>query len=174
MNRPDRIIRRSLLLVAVTAAWLGASSRSSGGGRNAALLEPYLQSFPSASGAEIVKLDARLPRSTRLIRIVNGGELLGYGVEQKVTSRSGKFSLRVALSPAGTVTDVQVPDYPHDRGRKVRKPTFLEQFQGFSYGDPMKLGDQVDGVSGATSSATAVTGGVRKALIIVHRHTSSK
>lgn len=173
MSRPGRIMRRSLFLVAVAAAWLTAVPRSSGGGKEAALLEPYLQSFPTASGAEIVKLDARLPRSTRLIRIVNGGELLGYGVEQKVSSRSGKFNLRVALSPDGTITDVQVPGYPHNRGRKVRKPTFLEQFRGFSYGDPLKLGDQVDGVSGATSSATAVTGGVRKALIIVHRHISS-
>lgn len=173
MKRPGRIQCRSLIRAAVFTAWIAASSGAFGGGREEALLKPFMQSFPTASRAVTVEPDFRMPRSSQMVEIHNGELLLGYGVTLKVTSRSGNFRMLVAVSPEAAVLDVQVPNYPHTRGRGVRKQSFLEQFAGFSYGEPLRLEEQVDGVSGATSSATAVTAGVRQALIIVHRYVGS-
>ena len=113
---------------------------------------------------------SRLSSAPRIVEVRNGDVLLGFGVELKVKSRSGPFRMLVSVSPDEAVIDVQIPKYPHRRGRAVKKQTFLDQFNGVSYGEPLKLGEQVDGVSGATSSATALTGGVRQALLLVHRY----
>jgi hypothetical protein len=104
------------------------------------------------------------------VEVRNGDVLLGFGVELKVKSRSGPFRMLVSVSPAETVIDVQIPKYPHRRGRAVKKQTFLDQFKGAAYGDPLRLGEEIDGVSGATSSSTALTEGVRQALLLVHRY----
>lgn len=145
---------------------------SMGGGQDTALLKDFREVFPSAArGRILVPGSSRFPQ---MMEVWNGENLLGYGVDLKVMSRSGQFRVLVAVSPEEKVMDVLIPDYPHKRGRAVRKPSFLSQFKGFSYGEPLKLGEQVDGVSGATSSASAVTGGVRKALILVHRHNSGR
>jgi hypothetical protein len=154
--------------------WVAFAPCSSVDGGDAVPLKPYLESFPSASRAEAVALDPRRYQSAQMVEIYKGEELLGYGVTLNVTSRSGKFSMQVAVSEDNAVIDVKVPDYPHARGRAVRKSRFLRQFKGCAYGEPLKLGEQIDGVSGATSSATAVTGGVRRALIMVHRHIGRK
>ena len=159
--------------VAILGAWVMAAAGVAGGGKSA-LLKSWAESFPSASRAENVALDPRLHRSAQMVEIYKDEELLGYGVTLDVTSRSGNFHIRVAVSPERTVLEVNVPDYPHTRGRAVRKQFFLDQFRGFSYGEPLRLGEHIDGVSGATSSATAVTGGVRQALIMVQRHTNRK
>ena len=100
----------------------------------------------------------------------DGEILLGYGVSLKVVSRSGPFHILVAISPKETVMSVKIPKYPHRRGRAVKKQTFLDQFNGAAYGETLRLGEEIDGVSGATSSATALTGGVRQALHLVHRY----
>ncbi len=129
--------------------------------------------FPASKGWKNLSPESRSSRDPQLVEVRNGDILLGYGVALYAASRSGPFRIVVAVAPDETVMAVKIPKYPHRRGRKVRKKTFLEQFKGVSYGEPLKLGEQVDGVSGATSSANALTRGVRQALLLVHRHHQS-
>jgi hypothetical protein len=156
----------------VTAGLLALSGmvQAAAGVSEAALPSDLEAVFPGASGIRRLSPKSHFSRAPEVLEVRQGETLLGYSVSLKVASRSGPFRMLVAVSPEETVMDVQVPKYPHRRGRAVRKQSFLDQFRGFAYGAPLKLGDQVDGVSGATSSATAVTGGVRQALILVHRY----
>ena len=53
-------------------------------------------------------------------------------------------------------------------GNHVEKPSnrWLDQFRGKSLSPRLRLGDELDGITGATYSANAVTGAVRRALAI--------
>ncbi len=126
--------------------------------------------FPVATRWKNLSMEPRSSRNPRLLEVWNGSVLLGYGVAMYPASRSGSFRIVVAIAPDETVMSVKIPNYPHRRGRKVRKAIFLSQFNGVAYGAPLKLGEQIDGVSGATSSATAITRSVRQALLLVHQH----
>ncbi len=126
--------------------------------------------FPASNGWKNLSLESRSSRAPQLVEVRNGDALLGYGVSLYPASKSGPFRIVVAIAPDETVMSVRIPNYPHRQGRKVRKKSFLSQFNGVSYGVPLKLGEQVDGVSGATSSATALTRSVRRALLLVHQH----
>jgi Na+-translocating ferredoxin:NAD+ oxidoreductase RnfG subunit len=152
---------------------LAGASLSLAGGVDPALQSAFMEIFPTASVAKNIAPESRSSRAPQVLELRNGETLLGYGVSLKVVSRSGAFRILVAISPEETVKGVKVPKYPHRRGRAVKRQTFLDQFNGVAYGAPLKLGEQVDGVSGATSSATALTGGVRQALILVHRYRKS-
>lgn len=152
------------------AFWLAGALLSLGGGNDPALPDALRDVFPGASDVAMLSPKSRFSRAPEVLEVRNSEALLGYGVSLEVASRSGPFRIWVAVSPGETVMAVKIPKYPHRRGRGVRKKTFLEQFRGVSYGEPLKLGEQIDGVSGATSSGTAITDGVRQALILVHRY----
>ena len=166
-----RTLRRSLMIfTAGLFFWQGGASCCMGGGKDSALQKAFSDVFPEASELTILTPNTRFSRVPRVVEMRNGENLLGYAVELKVVSRSGPFLIQVAVSADETVLDVQIPKYPHQRGRGVKKSVFLEQFKGVSYGEPLKVGEQIDAVSGATSSGTAVTTGVRQALLLVHKY----
>ena len=170
MKRSGKL-RRSVLAPAMgLTLWLAGASLSLGNGVDPALQGEFQEVFPTATHAENLSTKSRSSRDPQVLELRNGDSLQGYGVAIYVVSRSGPFRILVSISPDETVMDVKIPKYPHRRGRAVKKQTFLDQFNGVSYGEPLTLGEQVDGVSGATSSATALTGGVRQALLLVHRY----
>jgi hypothetical protein len=168
--RRSGIHLRSVRLAAAGLLALSGMIQTVEGVSDAALPSDLEAVFPGASGIRRLSPKSHFSRGPEVLEIRQGETLLGYSVSLKVVSRSGPFRMLVAVSPEERVMDVQIPKYPHRRGRAVRKQSFLDQFKGVSYGTPLVLGEQVDGVSGATSSATAVTGGVRQALLLVHRH----
>jgi hypothetical protein len=171
LMKRKRTMRRSVMMCAVGFSfWLGSASWCMGGGKDSALQKTFKEVFPDASGVTMLSPQKRFSRGPRVAEIRNGENLLGYGVELEVVSRSGPFLIQVAVSLEETVLDVQIPKYPHQRGRGVKKTVFLEQFKGVSYGEPLNVGEQIDAVSGATSSGTAVTTGVRQALLLVHKY----
>ena len=151
--------------------WICGASAAFAGGTGTVLLKAFGKTCPG--GAVTVQVTPG-PHTPRISEVRKDGVLIGYIVDLKVKSRSGYFRLLVAVSPQKKVLQVQVPDYPHRRGRAVRNTSFLDQFKGAAYGKPLRLGKEVDGVSGATSSANAVTGGVRQALIRVNRHSMGR
>ncbi|MHC4789701.1 MAG: FMN-binding protein, partial [Planctomycetota bacterium] len=85
---------------------------------------------------------------------------LGYAVEERVTSRSGPFTILVLISPQLRVVRVQVLSYLGERGGEVRSAAFTRQFEGMGIEDPIRVGHDVDAITGATLSSRAVAGGV--------------
>lgn len=161
---------RDMLKGLVFLIGLAGASLSWGNEADPALQAVLTKVFPASKDWKNLSPKADSSRAPQVVEVRNGEVLLGYGVSLYPASKSGPFRIVVAISPDETVMAVKIPNYPHRRGRKVRRKSFLKQFNGVSYGEPLKLGGQVDGVSGATSSATALTRSVRQALYLVHRH----
>jgi hypothetical protein len=94
-----------------------------------------------------------------------GDELLGYAVIDTHTVRTLPETIMVVLSAAGEVRRVEIlafyepPEYsPPER--------WARQFPGRRLDDELKLGAGIQGITGATLSATAMTASVRRVLAL--------
>ena len=57
--------------------------------------------------------------------------------------------------------------YREPRGDEVRDPRFRKQFEGKTAQDPLRLGRDIDAVSGATVSSASLATGVHRAAVLV-------
>ena len=111
---------------------------------------------------------------TNVYAITDGGAEAGYAVQLDVSGSQSTISMVVGLDTEGTVTGVSVIKSGETSGigDKVtgNKPLpsgvgVLDQFQGKSAADqPLKVGGNVDAISGATVSSKGITNGVNGAL----------
>ena len=104
------------------------------------------------------------PDEAEISEIKSDSELLGYRVESKVVSRSGPFKIRVLLDTQLYVKQATVVSYPWKRGRDVCKRTFTDQFKGKGPDDPIRLGKDIDAITGATISSRVMAQGVRDTI----------
>lgn len=95
----------------------------------------------------------------------HGDELLGYAIIDTHNVRTLPETMMVVLSPSGELRRVEIlafyepPEYtPTER--------WVRQFDGRRLDDDLKLGASVQGITGATLSATAMTAGVRRVLAL--------
>jgi len=92
-----------------------------------------------------------------------GVVVLSTDLAPEVRGFNGHVPVAVALDMSGRVVGAQVLPSGETPGyvRKIYAPEFAAQFVGKLYSEPMSLGRGVDGVTGATVTASAVTEGVR-------------
>ena len=164
---------RILALVAVLA--LGGQALAEG----LYLSEPQLAErlFPEGKGlaASTVSLtDAEADRVALLF---------GYRLEQKsfrllaageagtifvldVMGQNAPITFGVGVTRDGVVRGVELVAYRESRGEEIRAPRFLRQLTGKRLTDPLKLGKDVDAITGATISSRSATLATRKALAL--------
>ena len=125
--------------------------------------------FPAATkvtkidNVEATRFAGRLGKPE--ISRVDGPEgLLGYSADAEVKSRSGPFGIRVLLDKQLFVRRAMVLRYPGKRGGDVRKRAFTYQFTGKGPDDAIKVGNDIDAMTGATLSSKAMAGGVRDSI----------
>jgi FMN-binding domain len=117
---------------------------------------------------QTIEKRARAPVESQLWTVYigwHGDEILGYAVIDTHVVRTLPETVMVVLTPAGEVRRAEVlafyepPEYaPTERWTK--------QFDGRHLDDDLKLGAGIQGITGATLSATAMTAGVRRALAL--------
>lgn len=81
----------------------------------------------------------------------------------------GKFGLinyAVILSTAGEISGVEIFIYRESRGYEVRNKPWCAQLLGKSANSVLRVGDDINNVSGATLSYTHLTGGVRRIVVM--------
>jgi Na+-translocating ferredoxin:NAD+ oxidoreductase RnfG subunit len=63
--------------------------------------------------------------------------------------------------------------YTAERGADIQMPKFTRQFTGKGPKDPIRVGKDIDAITGATLSAKAMSGGVRDAIRLVRELAAS-
>ena len=93
------------------------------------------------------------------------GEIVGYVAAGEAPGYGGPVELLVGTDPAGNIVGVHFVSQHESPGffRLLQSNDFLAQFVGRTSGDPLRLGQDLDAVSGATLSAEGVAGAVRAA-----------
>jgi len=90
----------------------------------------------------------------------------GYFFVDAVIGKHDLITYAVALGLDGKVRQVEILEYREAYGGEVRNPRWRKQFAGKQHGDALHLGQDIQGISGATLSCEHVTDGIRRLLAI--------
>jgi len=97
----------------------------------------------------------------------SGDMLLGYVVTDAVIGKFQLINYAVAFGTDGAIRDVEILSYREEHGSEVRTREWRKQFEGKTNAAPLQLGEDIQGISGATMSCTHVTEGIRRLAIYV-------
>ncbi|MGD8537200.1 MAG: 4Fe-4S binding protein [Candidatus Aminicenantes bacterium] len=157
-RKNNRRLERFLAVVAlgiVAVAWIIGSFREE------ADLVPHLkQALPQASRFEVINLGTYKAWGSQA-----EDSLLGYVTTGKAQGYGGDMKVAVAVSPEGVILGLAVVEQKETSAflRRVFRSSLLDSLRGKFYSDPLALGNDVDGVTGATFSCRAITDSVRSA-----------
>jgi hypothetical protein len=115
-----------------------------------------------------VEQRARAPLESQLWTIHvgwKGGEVLGYAVIDSHIVRTLPETFMVVIDSKGVLRRVDVLAF-HEPPEYLPTTRWIEQFPGRGLDDDLKLGAGIQGITGATLSAHAMTAGVRRALAL--------
>jgi hypothetical protein len=182
-RRPTRVPGHAPRRAALVAGLLLLGSASGSGARVFhSRQEALVLAFPGADRVEArtfvlddaqtraVEALARLPVETRLVTWHTGyagGRVLGHAWIDVHTVRTHPEALLVLLSPEGEVRRVLLLAF-HEPEEYLPPERWLRGFEGRRLDEDLRLGRDVDGISGATLTSRAVTASVRRALAL-HR-----
>jgi len=91
---------------------------------------------------------------------------IGWFVVDEVIGKHEYITYATAIDLQGNVIDIVVMSYRETHGGEVREHSWLKQFVGKSLVNPIKLGKDIDNISGATLSCRNITDGIRRLLVI--------
>ncbi|MEE8410178.1 MAG: FMN-binding protein [Myxococcota bacterium] len=102
-----------------------------------------------------------------------GDRIDGYAVIDEEIGQHLPITFAVALAPDGSVRRTEVMAYHEAYGSDIRQERFRAQFVGKRVGDPVRVGRDIQAVSGATISSRSMAVAVRRAaaLVMVLRET---
>jgi len=97
----------------------------------------------------------------------HAGTALGYVVIDAVIGKFELITYAVGLDLDGGVRQLEVLSYRESHGHEVRLPAWRRQFVGKNAASPLRVGDDIANISGATLSCQHVTDGVRRIVAVV-------
>ena len=102
------------------------------------------------------------------VRLARKGEaLLGYVVVDEVIGKFELISYAVAVGTDGAVRALEILSYRESHGHEIRLPAWRRQFVGKRAGAPVRVGEDIANISGATLSCSHVADGVRRVLTVL-------
>lgn len=98
-------------------------------------------------------------------RGLKDGQTVGYVAQSTVSGYGGKIDIVAGMDLNGKLTGISVGAAKFSEtaglGDRAKEPAFTDQFKGLAL--PVALGENVDALSGATITSTAVVLGVNQA-----------
>ena len=92
---------------------------------------------------------------------VSGG---GWFIADQVVGKHEFIPFALALDDKGAVKSVEILEYRETYGDQVRNEAWRAQFVGKTHAAPLKLGGDIQNISGATLSSRHITDGVKRLL----------
>ena len=131
-------------------------------------VEPVtLQVTPADQRRARAELGGRVPNEAYTwYRATADGETVGWCLFDDQLGQPEPITFGVQLDPAGTLVRIEVVTYREDRGAEIRSRRFRRQFEGKGASDPIKLGSDIQAVSGATYSSRSATVVARRAVFL--------
>lgn len=113
------------------------------------------------------KLGTRLARNTWSFYVARSGKKIdGYALIDNEVGKTEPITFLTAISPEGTVKVVEVLVYRESHGSEVHEKRFLKQYDNKSARDPVRTGQDIKHVTGATLSSRAMSLGIKRALLL--------
>lgn len=96
-----------------------------------------------------------------------GSRLLGVVVDDAVVGKFELIGYAVGIAADGTLRPIEILSYRESHGHEVRLPAWRKQFAGKTSAAPLRVGEDIANISGATLSCQHVTDGVRRIAAVV-------
>ena len=96
-----------------------------------------------------------------------GGAIQGYVVVDEVIGKFERITYAVGMHADGSMRQIEILSYRESHGGEIRMSAWRKQFVGKTAASPLKVGDDIANISGATLSCTHVTDGVRRDVILL-------
>jgi Na+-translocating ferredoxin:NAD+ oxidoreductase RnfG subunit len=123
------------------------------------------------TAAQAAQVEARagspLPR-----RVVNaylgrrGGRIVGYAFVDDVIGKTEPITYMVTVTPDATVERLDLLVFRETHGYEIERASWRDRFRGLRLGAGLRVGREIDKITGATLSCRAVTDGVRRLLAL--------
>jgi Na+-translocating ferredoxin:NAD+ oxidoreductase RnfG subunit len=117
-----------------------------------------IRAIEAASGQK------ELLRGQEIWRATQDGKLRGFFIVDYVIGKHLVIDYAVALSPEGTVKQIEILNYRESYGGEIRNSDWRKQFVGKTPSSRFALNNGITNISGATLSCRHVTDGVRRIL----------
>ncbi len=98
-----------------------------------------------------------------IFRLLDGQDLVGYCLIDKAKSKFDLFDFMVIFDTEGNILRPSVLVYREDYGGEICSKRWLRQFIGLDAESEMRLGLDVQNISGATMSCEAASRGFKNA-----------
>ncbi len=113
------------------------------------------------------KLGSKLEKKEWTVYVARTGRKIdGYALIDHEMGKSEPITFLTAITPEGEVKAVEVLVYRESIGSEVHEGRFVKQYRGKKASDPIRVGQDIANISGATISSRAVTRGVKRALLL--------
>jgi Na+-translocating ferredoxin:NAD+ oxidoreductase RnfG subunit len=111
-----------------------------------------------------VQVDSLKVDSSTVLRISQGGTLLGFARVGNVKGKDQPITYLVAIDPKDALKDIDILVYREPYGGEVAYEPWRKQFRGKTPAAPLEIGKDIRNISGATISSHSVTRAVRQSL----------
>ncbi len=115
----------------------------------------------------LAKTEARSASWKLLHALDAGGRYLGTVVVDQVIGKYELITYAVGVDTTGHVRGIEILSYRESHGSEIRLPAWRGQFTGKTAAAPLKTGDDIALISGATLSCSHVTDGVRRIVVLL-------
>jgi hypothetical protein len=116
----------------------------------------------SAADIAAIERDSGVRVYAGALRVWKGDD--GYFFVDAVIGKHDLITYAVALTLDGKVRQTEILEYREAYGGEVRNAHWRAQFTGRQHGDPVRIGRDIQNISGATMSCEHVTDGIRRLL----------
>jgi len=116
----------------------------------------------SAAQIAAIERDSGVKVASPIVRVWKAPS--GYFFADAVIGKHDLIEYAVGLDANGRVRGVEILEYREAYGGEVRNAAWRAQFDGKRHGDALRLGEDIQGISGATLSCQHLTDGIRRLL----------
>ena len=113
---------------------------------------------------EALSGEKQLLRGQEIWRAMKGEKLQGFFIVDYVIGKHLVIDYAIALSPEGSVKEIEILNYRESYGGEIRNADWRKQFLGKTPRAHFALNAGISNISGATLSCRHVTEGVRRVL----------
>lgn len=99
-------------------------------------------------------------------KVTDNKGLVGYAILDNVIGKSLPITFLVIFDPYGTILSTSVVKYRESIGGEISNWKWNQQFEGRNHESSFSIGKDIDGISGATISVSAMTKGIQKLTIL--------
>ena len=94
------------------------------------------------------------------------GQPVGFGIVDDVVRKAQPITYITLFKPDGKIADVEVLVYREPYGGEIQYETFRNQFHGKNASSTLRVGSDIQNISGATISSKAITNGAKKIAVL--------